>query len=112
VRQPLIVLDSGLKVVSANKSFYEMFHVLPQETEGKLLYSLGKRQWDIPALKILLEEILPENKQFEDYRVEYDFPYIGKKVMLLNARKVISKSGQMELILLAMEDVTGKGREY
>ncbi|MCX5809817.1 MAG: PAS domain-containing protein [Proteobacteria bacterium] len=107
VRQPLIVLDSGLTVVSANKSFFEMFHVLPQETEGKLLYSLGKRQWDIPALKILLEEILPENTQFEGFRVEYDFPDIGKKVMLLNARKVISKSGQRELILLAMEDVTG-----
>jgi two-component system CheB/CheR fusion protein len=108
VREPLIVLDDGLKVVSANKSFYEMFHVLPQETEGRPLYSIGNRQWDIPALKTLLEEILPENKQFEGYRVEHDFPDIGKRVMLLNARKVVDKGGQRELILLAMEDITEK----
>jgi hypothetical protein len=82
--------------------------VLPEGTEGKPLYDLGKRQWDIPALRTLLEEILPENTKFEDFRIEHDFPNIGKKIMLLNARKLIDKSGQAKLILLAMEDITEK----
>jgi two-component system CheB/CheR fusion protein len=108
VREPLIVLNAELKIVSANNTFYKTFHVLPEETEGKLLYELGKRQWDIPALRTLLEEILPENTKFEDFRIEHDFPNIGKKVMFLNARKLIDKSGQAKLILLAMEDITEK----
>jgi two-component system CheB/CheR fusion protein len=108
VREPLIVLNAELKVASANNAFYKTFHVLPEGTEGKPLYDLGKRQWDIPALRTLLEEILPENTKFEDFRIEHDFPNIGKKIMLLNARKLIDKSGQAKLILLAMEDITEK----
>ena len=111
VREPLIVLDKDLRVVTASRSFYEVFKVKPEETVGQLIYDLGNRQWDIPALKTLLEEILPGNTKFEDFRIEHDFPNIGKKIMLLNARKVIDKSGQAKLILLAMEDITGKTRE-
>jgi hypothetical protein len=75
-------------VQSANRSFYRTFRVLPQETEGQLLYDLGNGQWDIPRLRTLLEEILPQEPSFDDYEVEHDFPDIGRKVMLLNARRL------------------------
>jgi len=86
VREPLVVLDGELKVVAANPSFYRTFQVTPQETEGRFLYDLGNRQWDIPRLRELLEKIIPERSVFEDFEVEHDFPYIGVKTMLLNAR--------------------------
>ena len=74
IREPLVVLDGELRIVSASRSFYETFQVTPAETEGRLLYEIGQRQWDIPALRQLLEDILPKNTQFEDFRVEHDFP--------------------------------------
>jgi two-component system CheB/CheR fusion protein len=107
VREPLLVLDSDLRVVSANHSFYKTFEVKPENTEGRLLYSLGDNQWDIPELRRILEEILPENTAFENFEVAHDFPQIGRRSMLLNARKIQSQTGP-DLILLAMEDVTGK----
>jgi two-component system CheB/CheR fusion protein len=105
VREPLIVLDAGLRVVSANRSFYRGFLVRPEETEGQLLYELGNRQWDIPELRELLEEILPKQSTFRDFRVTHDFETIGKRTMLLNARQV----RQEGLILLVIADVTGDG---
>ena len=108
VREPLVVLDGRLSVQSANRSFYRTFRVTPQETEGRLLYDLGNGQWDIPRLRTLLEEILPQRRSFEDFEVEHDFPDIGRKVMLLNARKL--RQAGAELILLAMEDVTERRR--
>jgi signal transduction histidine kinase len=112
VRDPLIVLTKSLKVSSANRSFYEFFKVVPSETEGRLIYDLGNRQWDIPQLKKLLEDILPARTSFDDYEVSHDFPALGKKILLLNARSIQgSESPDHEpLILLAIEDVTEKYR--
>ena len=108
VREPLIVLDSGLKVISANKSFYRTFGVSSAETEGKVIYDLGNGQWDIPKLRELLEKILPESTEFSDCEVEHDFPGIGLRKMLLNARRITQEGAKTETILLAIEDVTGK----
>jgi transcriptional regulator with GAF, ATPase, and Fis domain len=110
VREPLIVLDPDLKVVAANASFYQSFNVKPHETEGVLIYELGNRQWDIPRLKELLEDILPRNTVFNDYEVEHTFENIGRKIMHLNARRIYKEANQTDLILLAIEDVTE--REY
>lgn len=109
VREPLIVLDADLRVISANRSFYQTFRVAPGETEGRLLYTLGSGQWDIPDLRRLLEEILPERVQFEGFEVTYDFPEIGRKKMRLNARQIASGTGP-GLILLAIEDVTDRSQ--
>ncbi len=108
VREPLIVLNGELKIASANPSFYRAFQVTPQETEKEFIYDLGNRQWDIPALRKLLEEILPKNAHIEDFLVEHDFPKIGRKKMLLNARKIVHEEPQRQLILLAMEDITDR----
>jgi PAS domain S-box-containing protein len=106
VREPLVILDGDLRVRTANRSFYRTFGVSPEETEGRLLYDLGNRQWHIPALRKLLGEVLPQNTAFNDFEVEHDFPAIGRKVMLLNARRICQKGNHTELILLAIEDVT------
>jgi len=106
VRGPLVVLDAGLRVISANRSFYQTFKVTPEETRGQLLYDIGNRQLDIPRLRELLEQILPENTAFEDFEVEYDFPTIGRRVMLLNARRIYREVNKTQMILLAIEDIT------
>jgi len=106
VREPLLVLDADLRVVSANRSFYQTFQVTAEETRGQLLYNLGNRQWDIPLLRELLEELLPKNATFEDFSVENDFPAIGRKTMLLNARRIYKEANKTQMILLAIEDVT------
>ncbi len=110
VREPLLVLDSDLRVLSANRSFYEAFKVTPQETIGNLIYDLGNRQWDIPKLRTLLEEILPKDNLFDDYEVEHEFSNIGHKIMLLNARRIAQTESGSQLILLAIEDKTEKMR--
>ncbi len=114
IREPLIVLDQDLRVVSVSRSFYEVFKVNPEETVGQLIYDLGNKQWDIPKLRELLETILPqqttfddyEKATFDDYEVEHDFTTIGKRIMLLNARQIPRMSGREQIILLAIEDVT------
>jgi two-component system CheB/CheR fusion protein len=106
IREPLVVLDGELRVVSASAAFYETFQVTPAVTEGRLLYEVGQRQWDIPSLRQLLEEMLPKSTRFEDFRVEHDFPTIGHKVLLLNARQIELGAEPARLILLAMEDIT------
>jgi len=110
IREPLILLDSDLKVVTANSAFYRTFNVKPADTEGVLIYDLGNRQWDIPDLKKLLEDILSQNASFHDFEVEHDFETIGRKIMHLNARRIYDQGNQTQLILLAIEDVTE--REY
>ncbi|MFZ5571755.1 MAG: sigma-54 interaction domain-containing protein [Thermodesulfobacteriota bacterium] len=110
VREPLVVLDSDLKVVRANDAFYQTFHVKPEKTEGKIIYDLGNRQWDIPKLRELLENILPQNTKFNDFEVEHTFETIGRKIMHLNARRIYGKLKKPQMILLAIEDVTE--REY
>lgn len=110
IREPLMVLDSDLKVVKANHSFYRTFNANPEQTEGMLIYDLGNGQWDIPKLKELLEGILPQNSILNDFEVEHNFETIGRKIMHLNARRIYREATQTELILLAIEDVTE--REY
>src|SRR5580704_11949273 len=105
VREPLLILDATLRVQSANRAFYQTFHVTPGETEGHLIYELGNGQWDIPDLRRLLEDNVPKSSVFDDFELEHTFPAIGRRVMLLNARKL--KAGHHgELLVLAMGDVT------
>jgi two-component system CheB/CheR fusion protein len=104
VREPLIVLDGTLRIVSASRSFYENFKVAPQDTLGRHLYELGNRQWDIPKLRELLETELPAKQVIEGFEVEHDFPGIGKRRMLLNARRIAGNADERQLILLAIEE--------
>jgi len=106
VREPLLVLDGHLRVQTANDSFYRTFHVSPEETEGRVLYELGAREWDIPTLRNLLDKVLPQSSAFQDYEVELQFAHIGKKAMLLNARRLRQLEERSPLILLAIEDIT------
>ncbi len=106
IREPLLVLDSDLKVISASRSFYGVFKVKPEETVGQLIYDLGNKQWNIPKLRKLLEKILPEKTSFDNYEVEHDFATIGKRTMLLNARQIERAMGKERIILLAIEDIT------
>src|ERR1700721_1460193 len=108
VREPLIVLDQDLRVVAASRSFYLTFKVDANATQGKLLYDLGDGQWDIPKLRLLLGKILPEQGAMGDYEVEHDIPSIGRRTMLLNARKIFSEKGSHSTIVLGIEDVTQK----
>jgi PAS domain-containing protein len=82
VREPLIVLDQDLRVVTVSRSFYDVFKVKPEETVGQLIYDLGNKQWDIPQLRELLEDILPRKATFDDYEVEHNFLGIGRRTML------------------------------
>ncbi|MDG3008334.1 hybrid sensor histidine kinase/response regulator [Paludisphaera mucosa] len=109
VREPLLVLNADLHVKSANRSFYETFRVAPSETEGRFIYDLGDGQWDIPALRTLLEEVIPRDSTFNDFEVEHDFEDVGRKTMLLNARR-FPPEGKWDLILLAIADVTERRR--
>ena len=109
VREPLLMLDTTLRVRSANRAFYQTFHVSPEETENRLIYELGNGQWDIPDLRTLLEDIVPKSSVFNDFELEHTFPVIGRRVMLLNARK-LQAGHHGELLVLAMEDVTERRR--
>jgi len=106
VREPLVLLDSEFRVIRANSAFYRFFSVEPHQTEGAIIYDLGNRQWDIPRLRELLETILPNNSEFNDFEVEHTFEDIGFKIMHLNARRIASEKDENQLILLAIEDVT------
>lgn len=107
VRDALIILDQHLHVMTANPRFYELFQVLPNETEGQLIFELGNGQWNIPRLRSLLEDILPENHQLDNFRVDHQFETIGQKAMLLNARRMLQPDGE-QMILLSIEDITGR----
>lgn len=102
VREPLLVLDADLRVQRANRAFYQQFQVEPVDTERRRIFDLGDGQWNIPALRTLLEELLPTNRALVDYEVEHIFPSIGHRIMLLNARRIEST----QLMLLAIEDIT------
>jgi signal transduction histidine kinase/HPt (histidine-containing phosphotransfer) domain-containing protein len=106
VREPLLVLTPDLKILTANRSFYDSFKVTHEETVANFIFDIGNRQWDIPGLRVLLEEILPNETIFNGYEVEHDFPDIGFKTILLNARQIFRKKIGSHLILLAMEDIT------
>ena len=111
VRVPLVVLDATLHVLMANRYFYECFQVTPQETEAHRLYDLGNGQWNIPALRHLLEQIVPHHTAFDDFEVTHTFPHLGPKTMLLNARQILRPHGAPPLILLAIEDITARRRD-
>jgi two-component system, chemotaxis family, CheB/CheR fusion protein len=106
VREPLLILDMELRIESANPSFYRTFRVTPKETIGRMFYDLGSRQWNIHRLRALLEAIIGTGTTVEDFLVEYDSETIGKRIMLLNARRVIDPHHNSKRILLAIEDIT------
>lgn len=120
VRQPFLVLDEDLRVIAANRYFYRFFQVFQHDTEQKFVYDLGNGQWNISALRRLLEDILPKGTSFNNFKVEHNFPGIGRKVMLLNARRVYKVNSSRlpryvgshptsvlpPTIILAMEDIT------
>jgi PAS domain S-box-containing protein len=110
IRQPLLVLDAALQVRIANRAFYESFRTTPGQTEGQSFFNLGNRQWDIPALRELLEEILPRDSHFDDFAVDHTFDGIGRRSMVLNARRLPPAGRRPALILLAIEDVTERRR--
>lgn len=106
VREPLLVLDANLHVKSANKAFFQTFLVSPEETADKIIFDLGNGQWNIPTLRVLLEDILCKETVFEGFEVVHDFPTVGFKKMLVNARRIVGTHNQTNLILMAIEDIT------
>jgi len=108
VREPIVILDGKLHVLTANRSFYKIFQVTKKATEKKLIFKLGNGQWDNKKLRYLLEDILPHKSFFQDFELEHEFPTIGKRIVLLNARRVVQKNSNQPMILLAMEDITEK----
>lgn len=106
MHEPMLVLGKDLRVKSANKSFYEKFGVAAEQTEGVHLYDLGNKQWNIPALRKLLENIIPENSHFYNYEVKHTFLNIGEKIMSLNASRVVQETQREQLILLIISDIT------
>ncbi|MDP3877605.1 MAG: chemotaxis protein CheB [Methylobacter sp.] len=109
VREPLIVLDERMAVVTASRSFYHSFQVNAEETVGRLIYDLGDGQWNIPTLRELLESVLLHNQAFDNYLVEHYFPHIGQHKILLNARRIVGKIGEPKMILLAMDTIANEG---
>lgn len=110
LREPLLVLSADLRVRRANTAFYRTFAVAPEDAEGRLIYELGNHQWDIPSLRALLEKILPQDKAFDGFEVDHDFPSIGRKVMVLNACRIDGDGDRPETILVAIEDITERRR--
>jgi PAS domain S-box-containing protein len=108
IRDPLLVLDQHLNVVTANHAFYHMFRMNRQDIQGRPVYGLGDGQWDIPELRLLLGEVAPQHAVMEGYEVERDLPIIGRRSMLLNAREVFNQRNSHKLILLAIEDITDR----
>jgi chemotaxis protein methyltransferase CheR len=108
VRDPLVVLDHDLRVIAASRSFYETFRLVREDVRGHLLYEIDGGQWDIPELRDLLETIANNQATVEGYEVDREFPKIGRRAMLLNARKVFYEKGVHSTVLLAFEDVTSR----
>ena len=106
VREPLVVLDRDLRVLTASRSFYQTFGAEPAETQGRLFYELAEGQWDIPALRRLLEEVIPQHRTIEAYEIEHEFASMGRRALLLNARQVFDEANPDSTLLLAIEDVT------
>lgn len=111
VREPLLILDGDLKVMEANPAFYRHFQTDAAATLGVQVYELGNKQWDIPELRQLLEQIVPENTMFEGFRVRANFPKIGGRTMLLNARQTMHGGEATGRILLAFEDISDRRQD-
>lgn len=108
IHEPLIVLDAQLRVLAASRAFYQIFKVDRSHTTGRLLYDLGDGQWNIPALRVLLETIIPQQTSMDGFEVDHDFPGVGRRIMLLNARKVLYEASDNTTILLAFTDITAR----
>lgn len=108
IREPFLVLDGELRIISASRSYCKFFRVEPKDIVGRYIYDIDGREWDIARLREILGDVLSNGKGFEDIEVEHDFPRIGPKKMLLNARRITEKSGESLSIFLAMEDITGR----
>ena len=106
VREPLLVLGTDLRARMANPAFYELFQTGPDATEGRLVYELGGGQWDRPELRRLLGDVLPQSSQFQGLEIDGNFPVIGRRTLLLNARRIMADGPDSARILLAIEDVT------
>ncbi len=106
IREPLLVLDASLRIKTANQTFYKTFRVYEPEIEGVLIYELSHKQWDIPELRTLLEKLLPEKSAINDFELIHTFPNIGKRIMLLNAREILTEYSTQKFILLSIEDIT------
>jgi len=112
VREPLLLLDADLIVLSANKSFYNVFKFVTEETLGNCIYDMSNRRWDIPAMRMLIGELVSKNTRIDDYVIEHIFPDIGNKILIINARWVRREAPGRNMIMLAIEDVTGhRGKE-
>lgn len=112
IHEPMVILNKNFHVISANKSFYKKFLVDKAQTEGKLLFDLGNKQWNIAQLREVLNNILSKNSSFENFEVTHTFTGIGERIMLLNAHLIIQKTNSEQLILLAIEDITDRSRYY
>jgi len=108
IREPLLVMDSALKVSFANECFYETFQMTPEETENRKIYDLGEGEWNISRLRLLLEEVLPQQRQLSDFEVTSDFSKIGRRSILFNARRIEQPASEKAQILLVMEDATNR----
>jgi chemotaxis protein methyltransferase CheR len=103
---PLLILDRELRVIKANPAFYAVFQTSPEETERQLIYALGNGPWNIPGLRRLLDDIIPHNSRFQDFAVTHEFPHVGEKTLLLNARRIRRDEQETDTILLGLEDIT------
>ncbi|RJQ29021.1 hypothetical protein C4565_02730 [Candidatus Parcubacteria bacterium] len=111
LHESVLILDKDLRIIAGNETFYRTFDVTQEKTEGKVIYELGNGQWDIPILRKFFDEILKEHSFFKGFQVAHDFPSIGRKVMILNAREIhikddTSLESSSPIIVLAIEDVT------
>jgi PAS domain S-box-containing protein len=111
VQEALLVLDADMKVISANHTFYDTFQITPEDTHGRYVYEIDHGQWNIPELRRLLEDILPHDTSFESFEVEHEFQRIGRRTMVLNARRIYHETQETEMILLAMQDITIRKRQ-
>ena len=108
VRDPLLVLDHDLRIVAASRAFCQTFHLVDRDVRGRMIYEIDEGQWNIPELRTILEKIAKDHATVEGYEVDRDFPRVGRRIMLLNARKVFYEQGSHTTTLLAFEDVTDR----
>ena len=108
VRQPIIALTSDLKVIRVNDAFAGTFQITPEEAEDKSIYELGGGKWDVPRLRQLLEEVLPSQGEVRDFRLEHDFPTVGRRKLMINGRRFCEEGRGLQLVVLALEDITNK----
>ena len=108
IRDPLVVLEHDMTIVTASKAFLTIFRITESEARGLRFSELGQHQWDVPALRHLMEKVLPENKPIESFEIENNFPGLGRRVFNLNARKISQPGNHTHRMLLVFEDITDR----